>query len=249
LVEHGKHRPLVKAAFIAGCCLAAAPAQACRLALVLAMDVSSSVDADEDRLQRGGLAAALISPEVQDAVFASPDPVALFVFEWSGRYNQHDVVGWTTLDSPADLFGVAETIAQSRRSHNDFPTAMGYALGYASVKLHEGPSCLYRTIDVAGDGENNEGFGPQDAYAAFPFQDVTVNGLVVNGGEFEAETALIPYYRDQVIHGPGAFVEIAVGFADYERAMRRKLIRELSLKIVGDSSRRAGSAERPRMRQ
>ncbi len=200
------------------------------------MDVSSSVDTDEDRLQRGGLAAALIAPDVQEAFFASPDPVALFVFEWSGRYNQHDLAGWRIINSAADLFDVAETIAQSRRSHNDFPTAMGFALGYAAVKLQEGPSCLYRTIDVAGDGENNEGFGPQDAYAAFPFENVTVNGLVVNAGEFEAETELIPYFRDQVIRGPGAFVEIANGFDDYEDSMRRKLIRELSLPVLGAST-------------
>lgn len=204
------------------------------------MDVSSSIDADEDRLQRAGLAAALIAPDVQEAFFASPDPVALFVFEWSGRYNQHDLAGWRVINSAADLAAVAQAIAQSTRSHDDFPTAMGFALGYAAVKLEEGPSCLFRTIDIAGDGENNEGFGPQEAYAAFPFDAVTVNGLVVNAGEFEAETGLIPYFRNEVIRGPAAFVEIANGFEDYEDAMRRKLIRELSLPVLGASSVPAG---------
>lgn len=214
----------------------AGPADACRLALVLAIDVSSSVDAAEDTLQRGGLAAALIAPDVQEAFFASPDPVALTVFEWSGRYNQEDLTGWVLIETPADLLAVAETIATSKRSHNDFPTAMGHALGHAAIRFQNGPACLFRTIDMAGDGVNNDGFGPADAYNAFPFADVTVNGLVVNAAEFEAETDLIPFYRDQVIRGPGAFLEIANGFDDYETAMRRKLIRELSAQVIGQAA-------------
>lgn len=197
------------------------------------MDVSSSVDAAEDQLQRGGLAAALIDPDVQAAFFASSDPVALLIFEWSGRYNQQDLTEWTLIETPADLLGVAETIASSKRSHNDFPTAMGHALGHAAIRLKDAPNCLFKTIDIAGDGENNDGFGPTEAYAAFPFDEVTVNGLVINAGEFEAETQLIPFYRDQVIRGPGSFIEIANGFDDYARAMQRKLIRELSAQIMG----------------
>lgn len=234
--QHAKHRPLVRAVFLAGACLAAAPAEACRLALVLAMDVSSSVDAAEDTLQRGGLAAALIAPDVQDAFFASPDPVALTVFEWSGRYNQENLTGWVLIETPADLLRVAETIATSKRSHNDFPTAMGYALGHAAIRLQDAPECLFRTIDMAGDGVNNDGFGPAEAYNAFPFAGVTVNGLVINAAEFEAETELIPFYRDHVIRGPGAFIEIANGFDDYETAMRRKLIRELAAQVIGQAT-------------
>ena len=218
---------------LAGACLAATPAAACRLALVLAMDVSSSVDADEDRLQRGGLAAALVAPEVQEAFFASPDPVALLVFEWSGRYNQEDLTDWTLIETPADLIRVSEIIAFSTRSHNDFPTAMGHALAHAARRLDAAPACLFRTVDIAGDGENNDGFSPTEAYAALPFDDVTVNGLVINAAEFESETQLIPFYRDQVIRGPGAFIEIANGFADYQRAMQRKLVRELSAQVLG----------------
>ncbi len=226
---------MVKALLFAGVCLTATPAAACRLALVLAMDVSSSVDAGEDRLQRGGLAAALIAPDVQEAFFASPDPVALLVFEWSGRYNQEDLTDWVLIESPADLLGVSETIAFSKRSHNDFPTAMGHALAHAATRLADAPDCLFQTVDVAGDGENNDGFGPAEAYANHPFDNVTVNGLVINAAEFEAETELIPFYRDQVIRGPGSFIEIANGFADYKRAMQRKLVRELSAQIMGQS--------------
>jgi len=212
---------------------APAAAQTCRLALVLAMDVSSSVDAGEDRLQRGGMASALIAPDVVAAFLSSPDPVALFIYEWSGRYNQQVLLDWTYIQSEADLLAASFTVANSTRSHNDFPTAMGYALGYAADQIAKGPRCLFATIDVAGDGENNDGFGPSDAYAAFPFAGVTVNGLVINGAEFEAETRLIDFYIAEVIRGPGAFVEIANGFADYETAMERKLVREVASQVLG----------------
>lgn len=205
------------------------PVQAadCRLALVLAMDVSSSVDAAEDRLQRSGLASALIAPAVEQAVFSAPMPVAMAVYEWSGRYNQHLLADWRMIDARADLYELARIIGRSKRSHNDFPTAMGYALGFGAGLLERAPPCLFKTLDMAGDGENNEGFGPAQAYAEFPFATVTVNGLIVNAADYEAEVSLIDFYRSEVLHGPGAFLEIAQGFEDYERAMTRKLIREL----------------------
>ena len=227
--QHGKHWSLVKAGLIACLCLAAAPVEACRLALVLALDVSSSVDADEDLLQRNGLAAALRAPEVQAAFFANPDPVALHIFEWSGQRNQTDLLDWTMIETPADLGHVANTLAGSIRMTDDMPTAMGYALGYASIKLQRAPTCLFQTIDMAGDGPNNDGFGPASAYAAFPFDGVTVNGLVITAEGDEMED----YYRREVIRGPLAFVEVANGFADFETAMRRKLVRELTSQIIG----------------
>jgi hypothetical protein len=159
--------------------------------------------------------------------------VALAVYEWSGRYNQELLLDWTLISSPSALISAAETIAASKRSHNDFPTAMGYALGYGADLLARAPRCLNHTLDMSGDGQNNEGFPPAAAYAEFPFAGVTVNGLVVNAAEYEAETGLIAYYEGQVIWGPGAFIEIAQGFEDYERAMRRKLQRELSPPVIG----------------
>ncbi len=199
----------------------------CRLALTLALDVSSSVDAREDALQRGGVVAALTSPEVIDAFFAVDQPVALSVYEWSGRYQQDLLLDWTLIDSRRALVEAAETIAGTRRKHADFPTAMGYALGFGARLLERAPNCLRHTLDMSGDGQTNEGFGPSEAYRAFPFADVTVNGLVVNAADFEGEIGLIAFYRAEVLHGPGAFLEIANGFEDYERAMRRKLEREV----------------------
>jgi hypothetical protein len=200
----------------------------------LALDVSSSVDAAEDALQRGGVVAALTAPEVEAAFFAADQPVALAIYEWSGRYNQEVLLDWTLIDSKAALLRAAEVVAGSTRSHNDFPTAMGYALGYGAGLFARSPRCTRQTLDMAGDGQNNEGFGPQVAYREFDFANVTVNGLVVNAADFEGELGLIAFYKGEVMHGPGAFIEIANGFEDYERAMRRKLERELSPAVIGE---------------
>lgn len=222
-----------------GLALAALPASAreCRLALALAIDVSSSVDAAEDTLQRSGTVAALTSPDVIEAFFAGDLPVALAVYEWSGRYNQEMILDWRIIDSRAALLSAAETVAQSKRSHNDFPTAMGYALGFGAKLLERAPSCLRKTLDMAGDGQSNEGFPPSSAYREFPFDGVTVNGLVVNAADFEGEVGLIAFYKREVIHGPGAFLIVADGFDDYERAMRRKLERELAPPAIGSLAR------------
>jgi len=217
-------------------CLAQ-PAAACRLALLLALDVSSSVDETEDALQRGGLARALLTPDVQAAMFVSPDPVALAAFEWSGRYNQAELLPWVLIRNEADLTAAANRIANTNRGHNDFPTALGYALGYASTLFRDAPECLFKTIDVSGDGENNDGFGPSEAYAAFAFDDITVNGLAIDTSGIGTAAPLVQYYQSAVIHGPGAFVEVADGFADYVRAMTRKLVRELSAQIIGQVTR------------
>jgi hypothetical protein len=205
-------------------------ASACRLALALALDVSSSVDQEEDRLQRVGLANALVSPEVQAAVLGDRgQPVALAVFEWSGRYQQDILLDWRLLRSRADLEAVSEVIRNSRRSYAAFPTALGFALGYAAGVFKSAPPCLFYTLDVSGDGVNNEGFAPYLAYRNFPLDEVTVNGLAIGG----AADDLVGYYRRELIKGPGAFVEVALDFFDFERAMRRKLVRELETRAIG----------------
>ncbi|ARE41501.1 hypothetical protein RGUI_3360 [Rhodovulum sp. P5] len=209
-----------------------APAEACRLALLLALDVSSSVDRAEDALQRAGLAAALTAPAVQAAFLSGPGPVALAVYEWSGRNQQKLVLGWRFLDSPAAITRAAGEIAGSRRSHAEFPTAMGFALGHASKMFETAPACLSRTLDVSGDGVNNDGFGPDLAYRNFQFDGITVNGLAI-GGATGDDGDVFDYYRDHVIRGPGAFVETAGDFEDFERAMRRKLKREVSVRVYG----------------
>lgn len=215
-----------------------AAAQDCRLALVLALDVSSSVDAAEDRLQREGLAAALVSPEVVDAALQG-GPVALHAFEWSGIRTQVPLLpGWTLIEDEGDLRDAAAAIRASRRSTVALPTAVGHALGYAADLLRDGPTCDRRTVDVAGDGIVNEGVEPRLAYRIFPFEGVTVNALVVGNppggglGDGEEGRRVARWYEAEVLRGPGAFSLVADGYGDYERAMRIKLRRELELPAV-----------------
>jgi hypothetical protein len=208
--------------------LATPAGAACRLALMLALDVSASVDRNEDILQRQGLARALLAPEVADAFLSQADqPVMLSVFEWSGRYDQEELLGWTELASPGDIAAAAQALGNSKRGRDDSPTALGYALGHAAVAFRDGPACRQRTLDVSGDGRNNEGFHPFQAYKNFPFDGITVNGLAIGN----ADEGIVDYYYHELIRGPGAFVEHAVNFEEFEAAMRRKLLRELQIVI------------------
>ncbi len=225
-----------------GLALLASPLKAdtCRLALALAIDISTSVDATEDALQRQGLAAALVAPEVTRAFFASPMPVALAVYEWSGRSTQRVILNWTLIETEVDLLLAATTVQQSVRSDSGSATAMGYALAFGATLMQQAPRCLFQTIDLSGDGSNNDGYGPDSAYRHFPFENTVVNGLVINAADFEGELFLIPFFENNVLHGPGAFLEIAQGFEDFERAMRRKLERELSGMVIGAIDDRTG---------
>ncbi|MEM6465670.1 MAG: DUF1194 domain-containing protein [Pseudomonadota bacterium] len=198
------------------------PAQACRLALVLGLDVSSSVDAAEYQIQTHGLAAALDSPRVRELIFAFPEaPVAIYAFEWSGRFDQVTLVPWTVLQTPRDLDSLTLRLRSAERSFTNRPTALGHALGHALRAFVKGPKCLRQTVDISGDGFNNDGIDPTRLYEMTPLGNVTVNGLPIGDGE------IANYYYRRIIRGPGAFVEWARGFDDFERAMRAKLEREL----------------------
>ena len=232
--QHGKHRPLVRLALLAWLAWAGLAAAQCRLALVVGIDVSSSVDAEEDALQRQGLARALRSEPVRRAALALPEaPVALAVFEWSGRWQQAVIADWTLLTDASALEGVAAQVAGSRRVFSEFPTAAGYALGYAATLLGRAPDCLFRTVDLSGDGISNDGFGPALAYEYYDYAEVTVNGLPITGHD----AGVVTFYADQVVYGPGAFYEVAEDFEDFERAMRRKLEREMSVLQLGETAR------------
>ena len=210
----------------------------CRLALVLALDVSSSVDADEYILQRDGLAAALNDPLIRSAILDADGHVAMAIYEWSGRRQSAIVSNWTALEDDAAIDGLINRLVSAPRSHTRFPTAMGYALGYGAMLLARGPDCDRQVIDVSGDGENNDGFPPRLAYKNFPFTNVTVNGLAVLGGSDD----VLDYFHREVRFGFGAFVETSEGYQGYRDAMTRKLFRELNDMIL---SARPVSAQRP----
>ena len=220
-------------------------AEDCRLALVLALDVSASVDRDEDQLQRGGLARALVAPEVERAFLAGPS-VALYIFEWSGPQHQVTVPpGWQIVESKEDLIRIAASLAVHPPGGPERyykTTAVGSALAYAARALQEAPSCWTRTVDVAGDGANNQGDEPRIIYGGHLLEEVTVNALVIGGAlrnsdqlPGDEDKELVAWFEAEVLHGPGAFSVLAEGYPDYERAMTAKLLRELELPVVGGS--------------
>ncbi|MCZ4353037.1 DUF1194 domain-containing protein [Roseovarius aestuarii] len=234
--QYGKHGPLVIpraliSAFAALSLISAGAAQAsCRLALVLALDVSASVDADDYDLQRLGLAAALDAPDVRHAILEGVNGyVALAVFEWSGRFQQKTHLEWTPLRNHGDIDRAVVTLGAMTRSRNDMPTAVGQALGYGATLLRHAPHCDRQVIDISGDGINNEGYRPVHAYRHFPLRDVVVNGLVILGDDPE----VMAFYSGEVLHGPGAFLEVADGFDGFQAAMTRKLYREINNIMIG----------------
>ena len=206
-----------------------AASETCRVALTLALDVSSSVDAGEHRLQIDGLASALRHPEVREAILLPGMSVALQVFEWSGKEQQNVIRDWVAVASAADLDRLAADLETHERSFLGGQTALGHALDFALTQIMRGPDCWARKIDVSGDGQTNEGPRPHDLYWRRSFGDVVVNGLAI-----EAHVAgLYEYYRDFVIRGPEAFAIRADNYADFERAMREKLVRELGVPQIG----------------
>ena len=220
---------------IAGLALVPSASWACRLALMLAVDVSASIDAAEYRLQRDGLAAALVSPQVRDALLSTPgNPVALSVFEFSGSRQQTTILSWTLIRSATDIAQAAARIRATARSNTEYPTAIGYALGHAAIAFRRSPACLQRKLDISGDGENNFGFAPALAFKHFPLDGITVNALAI-GGDAELQT-LIDYFAAEVVRGPGAFVEAALDHTDFAAAMRRKLLREIATLVIGEVS-------------
>lgn len=219
-------------AFIASASIAGAAQANCRLALLLAVDVSSSVSDEEYRLQQSGLAAALMAPDVVHAILGgSEGHVSLAIYEWSGRNQQRLVLGWQTLQSRDDIRAAASVILNTKRSFSKFPTSMGFSLGYGAGLFRDGPRCDRKVIDVSGDGINNDGFSPRTAYRHFPFKDVTVNGLIIEGSDPDVEW----FYEREVLWGAGAFLEVAQGFDDFERTMTRKLYREINNMVIGQA--------------
>ncbi|MCA1336623.1 DUF1194 domain-containing protein [Pseudooceanicola marinus] len=200
--------------------------QPCRLALALALDVSTSVDAREYALQRDGLAAALDDPDIRGVILNGGGPVALSVYEWSGRYQQAQILPWVLLSDNDDIDAAVARIAAARRAWQGYPTAMGYALGHGAGLMATAPACDRQVIDLSGDGISNDGFGPGLAYRHFPFAGITVNGLAVTEGGAESE--VVTYFLGQLRHGPSAFVEVARGYEDFRRAMTLKLFREMN---------------------
>lgn len=206
-----------------------AAAAECRLALALAVDVSRSIDAADYAIQTDGLAAALEDPDIRRAIFGPEGDVALAVYYWSGSGHHQLVQDWIVLDGPLALDTAIWAVRRAERPEVRLPTALGEALVFGASVMAAAPPCARRVLDVAGDGRNNEGISVLAAYDRVDFGDVVVNALAVG----EHEQGVAQYFADELIRGPGAFVELAPRQTDYPLAIRRKLLRELEGPKIG----------------
>ena len=207
--------------------LAALPARAGQpvdTALVLAVDVSLSVNDERYALQKEGLAAAFENPDLAKAIAQGPNgAVAVTVMEFSDPDRQFPVVEWTRIASAEDAQRLARRIRQARRS-SDGLTGIADALLAADALFDESPfPATRRIVDISGDGMNNIGTEMTAARDRVLADGITVNGLPILTEEPWLET----YYTEYVIGGPNAFVITAEGLDSFAEAMKRKLVQEL----------------------
>ncbi len=206
----------------AGVLLFAMPAKACDLALVLAVDVSGSVDAQEYRIQMDGLAAALRDPVVSEALVRAQ--AQLMLVQWTGATRQRVTIPWTQMTNFIVVESFAAAVGNDQRVWRNYSTAVGEALSFSLRQFAEVPDCTRHLIDVSGDGPSNEGISPEGQRSALRAANVTVNAIAIE----ESEPDLTAYFFENVITGEGAFVETAIDFDDYPEKIRRKLLREIT---------------------
>lgn len=210
-------------------CLWPAPARACELALLFALDVSGSVDSHEYALQRDGLAAALADPVIAEALAGHRAQVS--VMQWTGSNRQAVTVPWRSIETAEDAIAVAAEVAADPRLWVEYSTAVGEALDLAAGAFEGGPDCRRRVIDISGDGRSNEGKSPLAVRPRLVEMGITVNALVIHS----AEPFLVEWFEREVLTGPGAFAMEAEGYRDYPRAIRAKLEREAVRQLAADA--------------
>ena len=199
-----------------------APARACDTALLLAIDVSGSIDAGEYAMQSQGLAAALADPEVVAALLQGQ--VALAVVQWSGKGEQAVTQPWRRMLSPPEIAVFAQTAATLPRRYGS-DTAVGQALDFAVSQFPAVADCSRKVIDISGDGQENVGFTVAAARSHAEAAGIEVNAVAI---EDPGQSAPITsFYLKWVVTRHG-FALTARGLQDYPRAIREKLLRELA---------------------
>lgn len=216
--------------------LAAQPARASievDLQLVLAVDVSRSIDEVEAELQRRGYVEALTHDRVMDAVLSGEHRrIALTYVEWAGTHYQTVVIDWTLIDTRAAIRRFAEKLSEAPRQSQSW-TAVGAALAFSAQRYESsGYVSKRRVIDVSGDGRTNDGPPAELVRDKLVGQGIVINGLPVmmNRTNFGRPPDLLldKYYEENVIGGMGSFMIVAATFDDFGKAVRNKLIREIS---------------------
>src|ERR1043165_1642512 len=207
------------------------------LLLVLASDVSRSVDTRKFELQRQGYAAALSNPRVIEAIKSGPHGrIAICFLEWSGATSQKIVIDWTIVSDMASARRIGDQMLELPRSFAD-RTSISAGLEFSMNILEQAPfTATRRTIDVSGDGTNNSGRDVATVRDEVLAKGVTINGLVIfsesplpwNPEHTNPPGGLDNYYRNNVIGGPGAFVMAGEKHNSFGQAIVKKLIAEIA---------------------
>ena len=201
------------------------------LELVLAIDTSSSVDAEAFELQRQGIAEAFQHPDLISVIEGMGQTgIAVVVVEWSGKGQQQQVTEWSLLNSRISSLSFANAVLRSPRrlkGSTDIGSALKFAINAFENNTFSGNR---KVIDVSGDGRDSGNTSRLQRDRAIS-RGITINGLVifnddVGVGAIE-EVDLVRQYSNTVIGGNGAFLMTAKGFDDFRNAIRRKLIREI----------------------
>jgi hypothetical protein len=207
------------------------------LLLILAADVSRSVDDVEFNLQRKGYAAALSDPKVLAAIAGGPNrSIAVCFVEWSDTLDQKVVVDWTTIHDGEDAAAVGATMLTAPRSfasRTSISGAIYFSLGQFSSSA---PNAVRRIIDISGDGTSNAGPPVTEARDQAVAKGITINGLAIINTQtrpgFTMHTqppgGLPNYYKENVIGGPGAFLLVVENFETFADAITRKLVNEIA---------------------
>jgi len=216
---------------------AALAAEPVDLLLVLAVDVSRSVDSGKFQLQREGYAAALSNPRVIEAIQSGRNArIGVIFVEWSGAGNQKVVIDWTLIGDAEAAKGFGDRLIEAPRSFAD-RTSISGGIEFAMAQLALAPyQSTRRTIDVSGDGTNNSGRDVTILRDEAVSKGITINGLPIlsenpmswNPDHTNPPGGLESYYRNNVIGGPGAFVMVAKNFNTFGEAIINKMIAEVS---------------------
>ncbi len=201
----------------------ARPVAACETALLLAVDVSGSISLQEYHLQMEGLAQALEDPAIVDALVTGQDGLALV--HWSGSRHQTLSLGWHRLQDAADVAAFAAAVRATRRPQLRTVTAIGDAIRFSLAQFGPVQDCDRHVIDISGDGAENEGQNVATARREAEAARVIINAIAIELDD-RADN-LTGYFRRFVIT-PDGFAITAHGLPDYPRAIRQKLLRELT---------------------
>lgn len=216
--------------------LASAPVAAIErvdLELILAIDISGSVDAEEGKLQRDGYITALQDPEVIRAIRSGIEgKIAIAYFEWSGPETKRLLLDWTLIDDEASAKAAAAKLA-TFPIRSAMSTSISGAIDYAMPMYGKAFESDRRVLDISGDGPNNAGRLVTAAREAALERGITINAVPIinnrpNVTGFPQLENLDLYFQHCVIGGPGAFLIVAEGFESFAEAIKKKMIIEIA---------------------